>query len=107
MTQDRTRPDGAAQASLARTARRFRLGLFLPYVLLALIVIAWSAGWFWLRGRAATEIDGWMAREAAAGRAAAPTPPAVVIAVATETCPCPKPCVSLTARLARRPFRKA
>lgn len=68
MTQDRTRPDGAAQASLARTARRFRLGLFLPYVLLALIVVTWSVGWFWLRGRAATEIEGWMAREAAAGR---------------------------------------
>ncbi|MCJ2144168.1 DUF2125 domain-containing protein [Methylobacterium sp. E-066] len=68
MTQDRTRADSDAQASLARTARRLRLGLFLPYIVLALIVVAWSAGWFWIRGRAATEIDGWIAREAAAGR---------------------------------------
>ena len=68
MRQDRTRPSGDAQASLAQTARRFRLGLFLPYIVLALIVVAWSAGWFWIRGRAATELDAWMTREASAGR---------------------------------------
>lgn len=68
MVQDRTQPSGEAQASSARTARRFRLGLFLPYIVLALIVVAWSVGWFWIRGRAATEIDAWMAREASAGR---------------------------------------
>ncbi|CAA2154773.1 hypothetical protein MBRA_00449 [Methylobacterium brachiatum] len=68
MVQDRTQPGLDARASRAQTARRFRLGLFLPYILLALIAVAWSAGWFWLRGRAATEIDGWIAREAAAGR---------------------------------------
>ena len=45
-----------------------RLGLFLPYILLALVAIGWSAGWFWIRARAASEIDGWIAREAAAGR---------------------------------------
>ena len=68
MVQDRTRPDGAAQRSSERVVRRARLGLFLPYILLALVAVAWSAGWFWIRGRAAQEIDGWMAREATAGR---------------------------------------
>jgi hypothetical protein len=68
MDQDRTQPGRDGQASLAQTARRFRLGLFLPYILLALLVVAWSIAWFWIRGRAATEIDGWIAREAAAGR---------------------------------------
>ena len=65
MDQDRTQPGRDGQASLAQTARRFRLGLFLPYILLALPVVAWSIAWFWIRGRAATEIDGWIAREAA------------------------------------------
>jgi hypothetical protein len=68
MVQDRTRPDGAAQRSPERSARRARLGLFLPYILLAVVAVAWSAGWFWIRNRAAQEIDGWTAREAAAGR---------------------------------------
>lgn len=68
MVQDRTRPDGAAQTPPARRPGRSRRGLFLPYILLALIVVAWSAGWFWIRDRAAREIDGWQAREAAAGR---------------------------------------
>ncbi|MBE7245694.1 MAG: DUF2125 domain-containing protein [Actinomycetospora chiangmaiensis] len=68
MVQDRTQPDNATQASPRGGPRRSRLGLFLPYILLALVVVAWSVGWFWIRGRAASEIDGWMAREAAAGR---------------------------------------
>ncbi|MDP4003568.1 DUF2125 domain-containing protein [Methylobacterium sp. NEAU K] len=68
MTQDRTQPGSGAQALPSRTSGRFRIGLFLPYILLALVAVAWSAGWFWIRGRAASEIDGWVAREAAAGR---------------------------------------
>ncbi len=45
-----------------------RLGLFAPFALLVLLGLAWSAGWFWLRGKAEGEIDGWFAREAQAGR---------------------------------------
>jgi hypothetical protein len=45
-----------------------RLGLFAPFVLLALLALAWTAGWFWLRGRAESEIEGWLHREAQAGR---------------------------------------
>ncbi|KQU21089.1 hypothetical protein ASG63_05585 [Methylobacterium sp. Leaf94] len=45
-----------------------RKGLFLPYILLATLVIAWSLGWFYIRHRAASEMDGWIAQEAAAGR---------------------------------------
>ncbi|KAB1075585.1 DUF2125 domain-containing protein [Methylobacterium planeticum] len=47
---------------------RSRLGLFLPFLLLLAAAIAWTAGWFYIRDRAAREIDGWQAREAAAGR---------------------------------------
>ncbi|WP_342109493.1 DUF2125 domain-containing protein [Methylobacterium sp. SI9] len=68
MVQDRTQPERTAQTSPRGDRRRSRLGLFLPYILLAIVVVAWSIGWFWIRGRAASEIDGWMAREAAAGR---------------------------------------
>jgi hypothetical protein len=68
MEQDRTRADGAAARPAGVRARRSRLGLFLPYILLAILALVWSVGWFWIRGRAASEIDGWMAREAAAGR---------------------------------------
>ncbi|PJI52945.1 hypothetical protein CTI14_35330, partial [Methylobacterium radiotolerans] len=68
MVQDRTRPESAAGTAPVRGARRSRLGLFLPYILLALVVAGWSAGWLWMRERAASEIDGWIAREAAAGR---------------------------------------
>ncbi|MBE7244948.1 MAG: DUF2125 domain-containing protein [Actinomycetospora chiangmaiensis] len=68
MVQDRTPPEVAPQTPPGRGARRSRLGLFLPYILLALVVVGWSVGWFWIRERAAGEIDGWMAREAAAGR---------------------------------------
>ncbi|MEE7447579.1 hypothetical protein MRF4_06990 [Methylobacterium radiotolerans] len=68
MVQDRTRPESAAQTAPPQRARRSRLGLFLPYILLALVVAGWSAGWLWMRERAAGEIDGWIAREASAGR---------------------------------------
>ena len=62
MVQDRTRPEGAAETAPVRGARRSRRGLFLPYILLALVVVGWSAGWLWMRERAASEIDGWIAK---------------------------------------------
>jgi len=45
-----------------------RKGLFVPYILLATLVVLWSAGWFWVRDRATREMDAWLAAEAAAGR---------------------------------------
>jgi hypothetical protein len=68
MVQDRTQPKDTAQTVPGQRARRSRLGLFLPYILLAVVAAGWSAGWFWMRERAAGEIDSWIAREAAAGR---------------------------------------
>lgn len=67
MDQDPARQDGTADAP-PRAVRRSRLGLFLPFTLLLIAAVAWSAGWFWIRGRAGQEIDGWLAREATAGR---------------------------------------
>ena len=55
-------PDLPAGKRLSRT------GLFLPYILLLVVVVLWSAGWFWVRGKAGSEMDAWLAREAAAGR---------------------------------------
>ena len=52
----------------ADAAPRSRRGLFLPYILLLALVLSWSAGWLYLRNRAASEIDAWIAREASAGR---------------------------------------
>lgn len=52
-----------------RSPKRYaRIGLFLPYALLLAVVVAWSAGWFWIRDRAAREMDAWQSEEAAAGR---------------------------------------
>jgi hypothetical protein len=68
MTQGMDGRDGTVRDASRPVKRRRRLGLFLPYVLLAILVCAWSVGWFWLRGRAEQEMDAWMAREAAAGR---------------------------------------
>lgn len=47
---------------------RSRRALFLPYILLLALTVIWSAGWFYVRARTATEIDGWLTREARAGR---------------------------------------
>lgn len=68
MTQGLDGRSGAGGTASRPAKRRGRIGLFLPYILLAIVAIAWSGVWFWLRGRAEGEIDGWMAREAAAGR---------------------------------------
>ncbi|MDP4022448.1 DUF2125 domain-containing protein [Methylobacterium sp. NEAU 140] len=65
MTQDPTRRDARG----TRASRRYgRLGLFLPYILLLVVAVLWSAGWFYIRGRAEREMDAWLAREAGAGR---------------------------------------
>ncbi len=37
--------------------RRRRVGLFLPYILLATLAIAWTAAWFFIRGKAESEMD--------------------------------------------------
>ena len=58
----------APEQRQAPRRRRSRLGLFLPYILLLAIAVLWSAGWFWIRGKAASEMDAWLAREAASGR---------------------------------------
>lgn len=68
MTQGIDSRERAADEAPRPPRRRRRLGLFLPYILLAIVALAWSAGWFWIRGRAEQEMDAWMAREAAAGR---------------------------------------
>ncbi|GJE39941.1 DUF2125 domain-containing protein [Methylobacterium persicinum] len=68
MTQGMDGRSGAADAASRQVKRRGRIGLFLPYVLLAIVVLGWSGAWFWIRGRAEGEMDAWLAREAAAGR---------------------------------------
>lgn len=45
-----------------------RKGLFVPFILLATLVVLWSAAWVWVRDRAGREMDAWLGREAAAGR---------------------------------------
>lgn len=70
MAQNGANPAGGlSEAPPPASRRRGRLGLFLPFILLGLVVALWSAGWFYVRDRAGREIDGWLAREAAAGRA--------------------------------------
>ena len=68
MTQGIDGRNGTVRAGPPPGKRRTRLGLFLPYILLALLVVAWSIGWFWIRDRAEREMDAWLTREAAAGR---------------------------------------
>lgn len=48
--------------------RRSWLGLIWPYILLLAVAVLWSAGWFYVRARAGSEMDRWLAREAEAGR---------------------------------------
>ena len=68
MTQEPARQDPDGAPVLPDAKRCSRRGLFLPYVLLLVLAVLWSAAWFVIRSRAATEIDGWITREAAAGR---------------------------------------
>lgn len=48
--------------------RRRRLGLYLPFLILALLAAGWSAAWFYIRERARAGLDEWVATEAASGR---------------------------------------
>ncbi|GJD50234.1 hypothetical protein OPKNFCMD_2971 [Methylobacterium crusticola] len=59
-------PETEVEVAPGRRARR--IGLFAPFLLLVLAGLLWTGAWFWLRGRADQEIDGWFAREARAGR---------------------------------------
>jgi len=45
-----------------------RLGLYLPFSILAVIVIAWSGFWFYARSQAEQALDLWLSLERGAGR---------------------------------------
>lgn len=48
--------------------RRRRLGLYLPFLILALLAVGWSVAWFFIRERARSGLDEWVAAEAVSGR---------------------------------------
>jgi hypothetical protein len=50
------------------TARRRRWPLLLPFILVALLAVAWTALWFYAAARAQEEIAAWRERERLAGR---------------------------------------
>jgi hypothetical protein len=52
----------------AKPPRPRRLGLYLPFTLLLLIALGWSAVWFYGRHRINQEIDAFLARQASLGR---------------------------------------
>ena len=56
------------EAVPAGHARRSRFWLYTPFVLLLLVAVAWSVGWFLIRNRAGEAVDAWLAAEARAGR---------------------------------------
>jgi hypothetical protein len=56
------------QAEATPPKRHRRFWLYAPYAVLLLLAVAWSIGWFVLRGRMEAGLDAWVAREAAAGR---------------------------------------
>ncbi|HEY1447088.1 MAG TPA: DUF2125 domain-containing protein [Caulobacteraceae bacterium] len=53
----------------ATPRRASRLGLYGPFVALAIALAAWSAGWWWLKGEAERALDGLAARQLGAGGA--------------------------------------
>jgi hypothetical protein len=68
-TGSSTPPETPAAPTADLPARRpSRFWLYTPFVLLAVLAIAWTAAWFVIRGRVADGIDGWLAAEAGAGR---------------------------------------
>jgi hypothetical protein len=54
--------------SLDAPRRRSRFWLFAPFVLLALVIVGWTAAWFVIRGEVEKRLDARLAAEAAAGR---------------------------------------
>ncbi|WP_375457984.1 DUF2125 domain-containing protein [uncultured Enterovirga sp.] len=48
--------------------RRRRLGLYLPFLILALLAVGWSVVWFVIRDRTRAGLDEWIAAEAVSGR---------------------------------------
>ncbi len=58
--------DANPTVSPARSSTR--LGLYLPFALFAIIVVAWSAFWFYARYRATEALDLWLGLEKTAGR---------------------------------------
>lgn len=59
-------PDAAPGTPAPR--RRSRFWLYAPYAALLVLALVWSVGWVFVRARAVSEIDGFFAREAVAGR---------------------------------------
>src|SRR5918993_2631662 len=57
-----------AEAAAPADARRSRLWLYTPFVLLALVAIAWSVAWMVIRDRTSEGLDAWIAAEARNGR---------------------------------------
>lgn len=55
-----------AESPVPRRANRLRL--YAPFLLLALLGVAWSVAWFVIRNRVAGGLDEWLAAEASAGR---------------------------------------
>jgi hypothetical protein len=55
-------------AAAVPAARRRRWPLFLPFILVVLLAVAWTALWFYAAAHAQEEIAAWRGRERAAGR---------------------------------------
>lgn len=55
-----------AESPVPRRASRIRL--YAPFILLALVAVAWSVAWVVIRGRVSAGLDDWLAAEASAGR---------------------------------------
>lgn len=56
------------EADLPTARRPNRTWLYAPYILLAVLAVAWSAGWIYIRGRVVGGLDEWVAAEASANR---------------------------------------
>lgn len=68
VTAGASTPPQVPAGSGAPPQRLSRFWLYTPFVLLALLALAWSAAWFLIRGRIADGLDAWLAAETAAGR---------------------------------------